>query len=68
MGEARAILRGFDDVVVERQGENELLVSGPTQSVRRLAHELAGWFSAIVRTVRRPQIGAMRHPKVRRPE
>jgi hypothetical protein len=66
MGEAQEVVHGFEDIVVERQGKNELLVSGPAQSVVRLTQELGGWFSAAVRSVQRPQIGALRHPKVRR--
>jgi hypothetical protein len=68
MEQAQEVLRHFEDLVIEREGDKELLVSGPSQSIQRLIHQLVGWFSAALRTVPRPKIGAMHHPRVRRPE
>jgi hypothetical protein len=66
MSEAKAMLSEERDLVIEEESdEKKLVISGPTESIKRFA-SLLGWFSAPVRNVPRPAIGAMRHPPVRR--
>ena len=67
MSEAMSKLRELHDLVLEDQADNELVVSGPLSSLKRFEQELGGWFVAAVRSVPRPPIGAMRHPRLRRP-
>jgi hypothetical protein len=66
MSEAKARLSDAHDLVLEEETENELVVSGPAPSLRQFEQDLGGWFSAAVKSVPRPPIGAMRHARVRR--
>jgi hypothetical protein len=64
--EAKAKLDSLEDLVLERQTDDQLIVSGPAKSLKQFEQELEGWLVAAVRSIPRPATGAMRHPRVRR--